>query len=112
MFFSYYDTTFMQLLLHLHAVYGIYKSLSDQFNALLVSMLCIYIIVVVFVCFFLTSTKIGLFCLGVDADKPTTETCGTPEIKPEVIDGGEVQPTENESTAITDNDKVSLKVLS
>ena len=93
--------------------FTVYKSLSNQFNALLVSMFCIYIIVVVvFVCLFPTSTKIGLFCLGVDADKPTTETCGTPEIKPEVIDGGEVQPTENESTAITDNDKVSLKVLS
>ena len=54
----------------------------------------------------------SLFCLGVDVDKPTTETCGTPESKPEVIDSGEVQPTESESTAITDNDKVSLKVLS
>ncbi|XP_074629145.1 1-phosphatidylinositol 4,5-bisphosphate phosphodiesterase beta-1-like isoform X3 [Acropora palmata] len=42
---------------------------------------------------------------SVDADKPTTDTCGTPESKPEVIDGGEVQPTESESTAITDNDK-------
>ncbi|XP_015748806.1 PREDICTED: 1-phosphatidylinositol 4,5-bisphosphate phosphodiesterase beta-1-like, partial [Acropora digitifera] len=42
---------------------------------------------------------------SVDVDKPTTETCGTPESKPEVIDGGEVQPTESESTAITDNDK-------
>ena len=64
---------------------------------------------------FHTSTKIGLLCLGVDADKPTTETCGTPvvipESKPELIDGVVVQPTENESTTITENDKVSLTVL-
>ena len=88
--------------------------MSNQVNAhnIIASMLCIHIVVVVFVCLFHTSAEIGLFCLGVDVDKPTTETCGTPESKPEVIDGGEVQPTESESAAITDSDKVSLKVLS